>query len=86
MAIYVPALSRDINLVSNLEVYRMMVFICLPPLTLLSLLDSIISDFLSAIYSFSKLDCLVLWELFMDAYGFTYNRLGPVETHIRDVA
>jgi hypothetical protein len=58
-AIYVPALSRDINLVSDLEVYRTAVFICLPPLTLLSLLDSIISDFLSAIYPFSKLDCLV---------------------------
>jgi len=59
-AIYVPALSRDINLVSDLEVYRTAVFICLPPLTLLSSLDSIISDFLSAIHPFSKLDCLVL--------------------------
>ena len=59
-AIYIPALSRDINLVFNLEVYRVAVFICLPPLTLLSLLDSIISDFLSAIYLFSKLDCFVL--------------------------
>ena len=59
-AIYIPALNKDINLVSNLEVYRTAVFICLLPLTLLSLLDSIISDFLSAIYPFSKLDYLVL--------------------------
>ena len=59
-AIYILALNRDINLVSNLEVYRTAVFICLPLLTLLSLLDSIISDFLSAIYPFNKLDCLVL--------------------------
>jgi hypothetical protein len=59
-AIYIPALSRDINLVSDLEVYRTAVFICLLPLTLLSLLDSIISDFLSVIYLFNKLDYLVL--------------------------
>jgi hypothetical protein len=59
-AIYVLALSRDINLVSDLEVYRTAVFICLPPLTLLSLLDSIMSDFLSAMYPFNKLDYLVL--------------------------
>jgi hypothetical protein len=58
-AIYVLALSRDINLVSDLEVYRTAVFICLPPLTLLSLLDFITSDFLSAIHPFSKLDYLV---------------------------
>jgi hypothetical protein len=59
-AIYILALNRDINLVSNLEVYGTAMFICLPPLTLLSLLDSIISDFLSAIHLFSKLNCLIL--------------------------
>jgi hypothetical protein len=59
-AAYILALNRDVNLVSNLEVYRTAVFICLLPLTLLSLLNSIISDFLSAIYPFNKLDCLVL--------------------------
>jgi hypothetical protein len=59
-AVYILALSKNINLVSNLEVYKMAVFICLLPLTLLSLLNSIISDFLSAIYSFNKLDYLIL--------------------------
>jgi hypothetical protein len=44
------------------------------------------SDFLSAMYPFNKLDYLVPWELFMDAYGFTYNRLGLVETRMRDIA
>ena len=58
-AVYILALNRDVNLVSDLEVYRTAVFICLPPLTLLSSLDSITSDFLSAIYPFSKLDYLV---------------------------
>jgi hypothetical protein len=58
-AIYVLALSRDINLVSDLEVYGTAVFICLPLLTLLSLLDFITSNFLSAIYPFNKLDYLV---------------------------
>jgi hypothetical protein len=59
-AIYIPALSRDINLVSDLEVYRTTVFIYLLPLTLLSLLDSITSDFLSTMHPFNKLDYLVL--------------------------
>ena len=58
-AVYVPALNRDVNLVLNLEVYRSAVFICLPPLALLSSLNSATGDFLSAIYPFSKLDCLV---------------------------
>ena len=58
-AVYVPALNRDVNLVPNLEVYKSAVFIYLPPLALLSSLDSIISDFLSAIYPFNKLDCLI---------------------------
>ena len=59
-AIYILALSKDINLVSDLEVYKITMFIYLLLLTLLSLLDSIISDFLSAIYPFNKLDYLVL--------------------------
>ena len=58
-AVYVPALSRDVNLVPNLEVYKSAVFICLPPLALLSSLDSATGDFPGAIYPFSKLDCLV---------------------------
>ena len=57
--VYILALNRDINLVSDLEVYRTIVFICLLPLTLLSLLDSITGDFLGAIYSFNKLNYLV---------------------------
>jgi hypothetical protein len=58
-AVYVPALNRDVNLVSDLEVYKTAVFIYLPPLTLLNSLDFITSDFLSVIYPFNKLDCLV---------------------------
>ena len=59
-AVYILALNKDVNLVSNLEVYRTAMFICLPPLTLLSVLDFITSDFLSVIYPFNKLDYLVL--------------------------
>jgi hypothetical protein len=59
-AVYILAFNRDINLVSDLKVYKTAVFIYLPLLTLLSLLDFIISDFLSTIYPFNKLDCLVL--------------------------
>ena len=58
-AVYIPALNRDVNLVPNLKVYRSAVFICLPPLALLSSLDSVTGDFLDAIYPFNKLDCLV---------------------------
>ena len=58
-AVHVPALNRDVNLVSDLEVYGTAVFIYLPPLTLLSSLNSITSDFLSAMHPFSKLDYLV---------------------------
>ena len=58
-AVHVPALSRDVNLVPNLEVYRSAVFICLPPLALLSSLDSATGDFPGAIYPFNKLDYLV---------------------------
>jgi hypothetical protein len=59
-AVYIPAFNKDINLVFNLKVYKTAVFIYLLPLTLLSLLDFIISDFLGAIYLFNKLNCLVL--------------------------
>ena len=59
-AVYVLALNRDVNLVLNLEVYRSAVFICLPPLALLSSLNSATGDFLSVIYPFNKLDYLVL--------------------------
>jgi hypothetical protein len=58
-AVYVLALNKDVNLVLNLEVYKSAVFIYLPPLTLLSSLDSATGDFLGAIYPFNKLDCLV---------------------------
>jgi hypothetical protein len=59
-AVYILALNKDVNLIFNLEVYKTAVFIYLSLLTLLSLLDSIISDFLSVIHLFNKLDCLVL--------------------------
>jgi hypothetical protein len=58
-AVYIPALNKDVNLVFNLKVYKSAVFIYLPPLALLSLLDSVISDFLSVIYPFNKLDGFV---------------------------
>jgi hypothetical protein len=58
-AVYIPALNRDVNLVLNLEVYKSAVFICLPPLALLSSLDSVTGDFPGAIYPFNKLDYLV---------------------------
>jgi hypothetical protein len=58
-AVYVLALNRDVNLVLNLEVYKSAVFICLPPLALLSSLDSVTGDFPGAIYPFNKLDYLV---------------------------
>ena len=58
-AVYILALNKDVNLVFNLEVYKSAVFIYLPPLALLNSLDSATGDFLSAIYPFNKLDCLV---------------------------
>ena len=58
-AVYILALNKDVNLVFNLKVYKSAVFIYLPPLTLLNSLNSVISDFLSAIHPFNKLDCLV---------------------------
>ena len=57
--VYVLTLNRDVNLVSDLEVYKSAVFIYLPSLALLNSLDSIMSDFLGAIYLFNKLDCFV---------------------------
>ena len=59
-AVYIPVLNKDVNLVFNLEVYKSAVFICLPPLALLSSLNSATGDFLSVIYPFNKLDYLVL--------------------------
>jgi hypothetical protein len=59
-AVYIPALNRDVNFVFDLKVYKTIVFIYLLPLTLLNLLNSITSDFLSAIYLFNKLNCLIL--------------------------
>jgi len=59
-AVYIPALNRDVNLVLNLKVYKSAVFIYLPPLALLSSLDSATGDFLDAIHPFNKFDCLVL--------------------------
>jgi len=58
-AVYIPALNKDVNLVLNLEVYRSAVFICLPPLALLSSLNSATDDFPGAIHPFNKLDYLV---------------------------
>ena len=58
--VYVLTFNKDVNLVFNLKVYKSAVFIYLLLLTLLNLLNSIISDFLSVIYPFNKLDCLVL--------------------------
>ena len=59
-AVYIPAFNKDVNFVLNLKVYKSAVFICLPPLALLSSLDSAISDFPGVIHPFNKLDCLVL--------------------------
>ena len=59
-AVYILAFNKDVNLVFNLKVYKTAIFIYLLPLTLLSLLDSIIGDFLGVIYSFNKLDYFVL--------------------------
>jgi hypothetical protein len=51
------------------------VLISLGLLFLLSLLNSIIGDFLCAIYSLSELYCFILGELFIDGYRFVYY--GP---------
>ena len=80
--IYILALSRDIYLIPYLEVYRPAVLISLGPLFLLSLLDSIIGDFLCAIYSLSELYCFILRELFADAYRFVYYGPRLVKAYI----
>jgi hypothetical protein len=80
--VYVPALGQDVYLVPYLEVYRLAVLISLGPLFLLSLLDSIIGDFLCAMHSLSKLYCFILGELFTDAYGFVYCGLRPVKAYM----
>jgi hypothetical protein len=59
-AVYILVFNKDINLVSDLKVYRTAVFIYLLSLILLSLLNFIIGDFLGAIYPFNKLDYFVL--------------------------
>jgi hypothetical protein len=73
--VYILALGRDIYLVPYLEVYRLAVLISLGLLFLLSLLDSVIGDFLYIIYSLGELYCFILRELFADAYRFVYY--GP---------
>ena len=80
--VYIPALSRDVYLVSYLEVYRPAMLIGLGLLFLLSLLDPIIGDFLYAIYSLSKLYYFILGELFIDAYRFVYYRPRLVKAYI----
>ena len=54
-------------------------------LTLLNLLNSIISDFLSVIYPFNELDCFISWELFIDVYKFIYNKLRLIKARIKDI-
>jgi hypothetical protein len=80
--VYILALSRDIYLIPYLEVYRPAVLISLGLLFLLSLLDSIIGDFLYTIYSLNKLYCFILRELFIDAYRFVYYRPRLVKAYI----
>jgi hypothetical protein len=58
------------------------VLISLSPLFLLSLLDPVISDFLYAMYSLSKLYYFILGELFINAYRFVYYRPRPVKAYI----
>ena len=61
-------------------------FIRLLLLTLLSLLNSIISDFSNVIYLFNELNCLVPRELFIDVYKFIYNKLRLIKARIKNVA
>jgi len=49
---------------------------------LLGPLDSIISDFLSIIYSFYKANYFVPGELFTDAYRLIYNKPLLVKAYI----
>ena len=51
-------------------------------LFLLSLLDSIIGDFLYAVYSLGELYCFILGELFIDAYRFVYYRPRLIKAYI----
>ena len=84
-AVYILTLNKDVNLVPDLKVYKSAMFIYLLPLILLSLLNFIISDFLNIIYLFNKLDCFILWELFINAYKFIYNKPGLIKARIKDV-
>jgi hypothetical protein len=85
-SVYILALSRDIDLVPYLEVYRPVVFISLVPLVLLGSLDSLIGSFLHVIHPLSELYCFVLRELFSDTYGFVSYRPQLVKTYIGDIA
>jgi hypothetical protein len=57
------------------------VLINLGPLFLLSLLDSIIGDFLYTIYSLSELYYFILGELFINTYRFVYYRPRLVKAY-----
>ena len=80
--VYILALGRDVYLIPYLEVHRPAVLIGLGLLFLLSLLDPVISVFLYAIYSLSKLYYFILGELFIDAYRFVYYRPRLVKAYI----
>ena len=80
--VYIPAFSRDVYLISYLEVYRPAVLIGLGLLFLLSLLDPVIGDFLYVIYSLSELYYFILGELFIDAYRFVYYGPRLVKAYI----
>jgi len=58
--VYILTLNKDINLVFNLKVYKLIIFIYLLLLIFLNLLNSIISDFLNTIYLFNELNYFVL--------------------------
>jgi hypothetical protein len=85
-AVYILTLNKDINSIFNLKVYKLIVFIYLLLLVLLSLLNSIISDFLSTIYLFNKLNYFVLQKLLINTYKFIYNKLGLIKAYIKDIA
>ena len=58
--VYILTLNKDINLVFNLKVYKLIIFIYLLLLIFLNLLNSIISDFLNVIYLFNEFNYFVL--------------------------
>jgi hypothetical protein len=58
------------------------VLISLGLLFLLSLLDSVIGDFLYTIYSLSELYYFILRELFANAYRFVYYGPRLVKAYI----